>query len=183
MAKNKNSKTPTSIILFILVTFGGAFGAGWLYLESQRLKVAEDRLLVTTEKLKLDQKVKELSIDEKIQAVEKEKLSEKYKERFRLLEIAEEKVQHKYQQQSRDEELSKLTLKYIDEVAGIDLGKTCGNDPEHNNKVKKGNALLSLIESKALEYGRKDLVDTFVKDQRLGQGIWSAKCNVNVSVW
>ena len=96
--------------------------------------------------------------------------------RVKALKKREKLIEMRFKEQSRDKELSALTLKFIDEVSGINFNLQCGDNPEHNAKARKANALLPLIESKAIEYGRMDIVNTFVKDQRSGIGGWSAKC-------
>ncbi|ROS05587.1 hypothetical protein EDC56_1127 [Sinobacterium caligoides] len=137
------------------------FGGGWYYLDQQRLESIKQQ----EEMIKL---IAEASVKE-----------EEYKSRLKALEAKEKEIENKYKEQAHDNELSALTLKFIDEVSEINIHKKCGDDSEHNKKARKAKALLSLIESKALEYGRTELVETFIKDQWLGVGSWAAKCSLN----
>jgi len=149
-------KIKSAIASFITVVL--LFSGGWYYLDKKRMEAVKEH----QEALKLKT---EADLKFRMYAEREQSLAKKEKELdFRLLE------------RSRDKELSDLTLKFIDEVSGINFHVQCVDDPEHNEKARKANALLDIIEAKALEYGRNDIVEKFVNHQRAGIDVWSAKC-------
>lgn len=149
-------KVKGSIASFVAVVL--LFGGGWYYLDQQRLAAAKKKEEPLKLKIEADMKLRQ------------------YDARMKELEKREKVIEAQFRGQSRDKELSDLTLKFIDEVSGIDFHLQCGDDPEHNAKARRAKALLSLIESKSTEYGRMDIVNTFVKNQRFGIIRWSAEC-------
>jgi uncharacterized protein (DUF2344 family) len=149
-------KVKSSIASFVAVVL--LFGGGWYYLDQQRLAAAAQQQDVLKLKIEADMKL------------------QLYEIRMKELEKKEKLIEAQFREQSRDKELSDLTLKFIDEVSGINFHLQCGDDQEHNVKARKAKALLSLIESKANEYGRMDIVNTFVKNQRFGIGGFSSEC-------
>ncbi|ALR91757.1 hypothetical protein R7D97_08995 [Vibrio sp. Vb5031] len=151
-----SEKIKGSIASFLAVFI--LFGGGWYYLDQQRLAAAQEQ----QEALKL-----KIEADLKLQ---------QYDDQRKALEKKEQQLKEQYREQARDKELSDLTLKFIDEASGINFHQQCGDDPEHNAQARKAKALLSLIESKAIEYGRMEIVNNFVKKQRFGIGGWSQTC-------
>lgn len=149
-------KVKGSIASFVAVVL--LFGGGWYYLDQQRLAVAKKQEDALKLKIEADMKLQQ------------------YDARMKELEKREKVIEAQFREQSRDKELSDLTLKFIDEVSGIDFHLQCVDDPEHNAKARRAKALLSLIESKAIEYGRMDIVNTFVKNQQFGIVRWSVEC-------
>lgn len=140
--------------VFVLLLFSGA----WYYLDQQRVATLEAEKNAYKMKLEADLALKEAK---SIQA---------------NIEIKERMINKSIEKHSQDEELSGLTLKFIDEVSDINFHQRCGDDPEHNSKARKAKALLQLIEAKAKEYGRQDVLDSFVEKQKNGIGGWSATC-------
>ena len=143
----------TSFVAVILL-----FSGGWYYLDQERLAAVKEQQEAMKLKIEADLKLQQ------------------YREGVSMLKEKEKILGSKFKEQSRDKELSSLTLKFIDEVSEINFHQQCGDDPTHNAKARKAKALLSLIEAKAKEYGRMDIVNTFVKNQRFSIGGWSATC-------
>ncbi len=158
MPESTKDKIKSSLSSFIAVIF--IFGGGWLYLDQKRQEANQ----VYQEAMKL-----KIEADLKIQFYEKQLTS---------LEKNEKHLKSKSLELSRDSELSALTLKFINEFAGIDSHIHCGDNPKHNAEARKAKALLALIESKAKEYGRFDIVNTFVNSQKSGIYEWSEKCKL-----
>lgn len=148
--KVKNLFTPIMVVIL-------AFSGGWYYLEQKRLSTSKELQKATILKIKTDIRLQQ------------------YQKWQNELQKKEKTLESKFKEQSRDKELSNLTLMFINELSAVDL-RQCGDDEEHNRKVRKAKALLSLIEAKAIEYGRLDIVNVFVKRQQLDIGGWSAKC-------
>lgn len=146
----------SSIASFIWV--GLLLSGGLYYLDQQRLDIAKEQQEALKLKIEADLKLQQYAAKEKL-LLEKEGL-----------------IKEKFKEQVRDKELSDLTLKFINEVSDINFHRQCGDDPEHNAKARKANALLDLIEAKSLEYEREALIEKFVKAQRFGIGGWSSKC-------
>ncbi len=149
-------KIKGSIASFIAVVL--LFSGGWYYLDQQRLAAVREQQEAMKLKIEADIKLQQ------------------YEKREKELQKKEVLIESQFKEQSRDKELSDLTLKFIDEASVINFHQQCGDDPEHNAKARKAKALLSLIEAKAIEYGRMDLVKIFVKNQWFGIGGWSATC-------
>ncbi len=149
-------KIKGAIASFLTVVF--LFGGGWYYLDQQRIAVAKEQQDAMRLKIEADLKLQQ------------------YEDKRKALEEKEQLLKEQYKEQARDKELSDLTLKFIDEVSNINFHQQCGDDPAHNAKARKAKALLSLIESKAIEYGRMEIVNTFVRSQNSGFEGWSATC-------
>ncbi|WP_147302676.1 hypothetical protein [Thalassotalea euphylliae] len=145
-------KIKESLASFLTVSL--LFAGGWYYLDQQRLAALKEQENAIKLNMEADFKLRQFE--------------EKWKEL--------EKKEKLLQEQSKDNELSILTLKFIDEASSINFNQQCADDPEHNSKAIKAKALLSLIEAKAIEYGREDVLNTFVKDQRAGIGRSTARC-------
>jgi len=160
MSKDKIKGSIASFVAVVLL-----FSGGWYYLDQQRLAMVKEQQEVMRLKIETEHISR--------QAQEREK---KNIEKEKILTEKEKIIDQRYKEQSRDKELSELTLKFINEASDIDIYKQCGNDPEHNAKGKKGQALLRLIEAKASEYGRKDILEKFVKRQRDGFQSWDRNC-------
>ena len=150
------NKIKENIASFILV--GLLFAGGWYYLDQQRIEAEKVKQEVIASQIKVDLMIKQ------------------YAESKKLLDEKQKLVEKKLQEQSRDKELADLTLKFIDESSSVNFHLECGDDPDHNAKARKAKALLDLIEAKAFEYGRKEILNNFVKKQRFGIGGWYANC-------
>ena len=160
ISKDKVKGSLASFVAVVLL-----FAGGWYYLDQQRLAMVREQQEVMRLKIEAEH-ISEASQEREKRNTEKEK---------RILE-KENIIEQRYKEQSRDKELSELTLKFINEVSDIDIYKQCGDDPRHNAKGKKGQALLRLIEAKASEYGRKEILEKFVKRQRDGMMSWYRNC-------
>jgi hypothetical protein len=160
MSKDKIKGSIASFIAVVL-----AFTGGWYYLDQQRLAMVKEQ-----------QEVMKLKIEAEHISKSSQEIERRNTEREKRILEREKIVEQRYKEQSRDNELSELTLKFINEVSDIDIYKSCGDDLVHNAKGKKGQALLNLIEAKASEYGRKDILGKFVKRQRGGLLSWHANC-------
>ncbi len=134
------------------------FGAAFYYVDQQRLAAIEAEK--NAHKLKLEA-IAALAQAQQIEA---------------QIRLKEAEISESVKAYSRDKELSELTLKFIDEFSDINFLRQCGDNPEHNAKAKKAKALLQLIEAKAKQYGRTDILELFVERQKTGIGGWSAVC-------
>lgn len=153
ITKEKIIGSLTSFI-FVLLVFSGA----WYYIDQQRLATLEAEKNAYKMKLEAEAALREAKdVEAKIK-------------------IREDEIDRSISEYSRDKELSELTLKFIDETSDINFHMQCGDDPEHNAKALKAKALLQLIEAKAKEYGRTDILESFVEKQKFGMGEWAAEC-------
>ncbi|MCU7853657.1 MAG: hypothetical protein KZQ80_15740 [Candidatus Thiodiazotropha sp. (ex Monitilora ramsayi)] len=140
--------------IFVILLFSGA----WYYIDQQRL------LTLEAEKNAYKIKLEAEALFNKAKSIES-KIKEK-----------EQSLNNSLEEYARDKELSELTLKFIDEVSSININQYCSDDPEHNAKARKGKALLQLIEAKAREHERTDILESFVERQKHSMGGWSSKC-------
>lgn len=69
--------------------------------------------------------------------------------------------------------LNSYLLKYINEYSGIDLHKECQSDSQYMKKYREANALLDLIEAKAKELNKKEILEKFIWPRRRGISIVS----------
>ena len=150
-------KIKNSIGQFILVFI--IFGGAWYYVEQQRIHNSE-----------IEKNAYKMKLDAESALLQAKELEER-------IEIEKTNLSNSIAEYSKDKELYELTIKFINEVSEIDFHQECGDDPEHNKKARKAKALLQLIEAKAQEHDKVEILELFVKRQNLGISGWAAECN------
>lgn len=142
---------------FILVSL--IFVGGWYYVDQQRINNSE-----------IEKNAYKMKIEAESALLQAKELEGR-------IEIEKSNLSKSIAEYSKDKELYELTLKFIDEVSEIDFHQQCGDDPEHNKKARKAKAILQLIEAKAQENGKNEILELFVKRQNFGISGWAAECN------
>lgn len=150
-------KIKNSLGQFILVSF--VFVGGWYYIDQQRINNSE-----------IEREAYKMKIEAESALLQAKELEER-------IEIEKYNLSKSIAEHSKDKELHELTLKFVNEVFEINFHQECGDDPEHNKKARKAKALLQLIEAKAQEHGKSEILEFFVNRQNFGISGWAAECN------
>jgi len=153
-----------SIISFVIVIL--ALGGTWKYLDQKRENLLRFEQRIIKEKIKLEI-LKQRLEDEKNRLENLEKI---LKEKEKELNKKEKKI-------SSEELLNFYISKFILEYGDIDIHRECLSDQEYMKKYRKANALLDIIEAKAKELGKKEILEKFVWPKRSGIHSVKVKCD------
>jgi hypothetical protein len=158
---------------FIAVLIG--FGIAWKYLDEQRVEVFKVKEEAIKLKAEADVREQYLKKNEEEFSARNTRLLANIATKEAKLEELSTQLGQKEKSLSVDAELRQLSSKYLDESSTVDIAKTCGDNEEHNEKVRKAKAILTLIESTANLHNRQEFI-SFAKQQREGIYSWEAKC-------
>jgi len=151
------------ISLIVVITIIIISGEAWLDQKRENLLKFEQQ--VTKEKIELEVTKQQLK--------EKKKKIENLKE---MLRKKERKLNEKKKKLASEKLLNFYILTYISKYGDIDIHKECLSNKKYMERYRKAKALLDIIEAKAKELGKKDILEKFIWPRRNCIHTLSVRC-------